>query len=133
MKKHCSFLMLGCAAIACGGSASMASPPKQADCEVLRILPDGREVRSRGSASSFVQRGSRSAQAFGTAHSSGRASSHSSVSVSSSSSSRGNSRGHARASTSYTDERGHQVTTVRDETGCRVTIDEREETETGDE
>ncbi len=123
MKIRSTFLILGGTAI-CGAPALVASPQSQASCEVIRILPDGREVRSKGEASTAVRRDDRSSHASGTATSSGRSSSHSSVSVSSSSSSRGG--GHARASTSYTNEQGHQVTTVRDENGCTITVDERD-------
>jgi len=122
MKTRSTFLTLGWAA-ACGGSALFASTQSAGSCDVIRILPDGREIRSKGDAASFVHRDDRTSSASGAARSSGRSSASSSVSVSSSSSSRGG--GHAKAVTSYTDEQGHQVTTVRDENGCRITVDER--------
>lgn len=124
MKKLTIKLVLGCSLAATGGLAPAASAAPSNDCEVTRILPDGREIRSRGTSSSTsTHRGSQSAHASGAAASSSSSSSHSSVSVSSSSSGRGGSQ--ARAVTSYTDEKGHQVTTVRDERGCTITIDER--------
>ena len=103
----------------------MAAGASEGSCEVIRILPDGREVRSKGEeATSSARRQGNSSEATRAVASSGRGSARSSVSVSSSSSSRGG--GHARAVTSYTNEQGHQVTTVRDETGCTITIDERD-------
>lgn len=131
MKISSAFLVLGSAVTAFGGSAAMGSGSPQGECEVTRILPGGREVRSKGKAASFVRRDGASSHASGVATSSGRSSARSSVSVSSSSS--GSGRGHARAVTSYTNEQGHQVTTSRDETGCKITVDEREATDTGEE
>ena len=124
MKYLATGFVLGCSLAATGGPALTAPAPPEADCEVTRILPDGREIRSRGTSSSTsTHRGSQSAHASGAAASASSASSHSSVSVSSSSSGRGGSQ--ARAVTSYTNEKGHQVTTIRDEKGCTITIDER--------
>lgn len=128
MKIAPAFLMLGSAVAAASGSAAIASSPTQGECAVTRILPDGREVRSRGKASSYVRRDGGASHASAT--SSSQSSARSSVSVSSSS---GTGRGHARAVTSYTNEQGHQVTTVRDETGCKITLDERDATDTGEE
>ena len=122
MTNRSAILVLGFAA-ACGGPPAMAASEAQGSCEVIRILPDGREVRSKGEAASSVRRDGNSSGASGAARSSTGGFASSSVSVSSSSSSRGG--GHARASTSYTNGQGHQVTTVRDETGCTITIDER--------
>jgi len=130
MKNPVAFQFLGSAAIALGGPA-LAAPMPQGSCEIVRIMPDGREVRSRGEALSVTHRSGTSSHASAASASSGRGSSRSSVSVSSSSSSNG--KGHARAVTSYTDERGRQVTTVRDERGCRITIDERDQPDTGEE
>jgi len=124
MRRSSAFLVLAGTCLA--GSPALTAPkaPKEGECEVVRILPDGRELRSRGSAASTARSNGNSSHASGVAVSSSGASSHSSVSVSSSSSGRGG--GHARAVTSYTDERGHLVTTVRDATGCKITIDERD-------
>lgn len=123
MSKPFAFPLLACALAASGGLA-LAFPTPQGDCDITRILPDGREVRSKGKAAGVAVSNGNSSRAAGGAASSSHSSSHSSVSVSSSSSGRGKS--NARAVTSHTDAQGHQVTTVRDEAGCRITIDERD-------
>lgn len=98
------------------------------DCEVIRILEDGREVRSTGSARSraSVDRGSGTASGSAAVSSRGRAGSSSSASSSSYSSASSSGSGAARATSSYTDENGRTVTTVHDGRACRITIDERE-------
>ncbi len=123
MSKPFAFPLLACA-LAASGAPALAVPTPPSDCDVTRILPDGREVRSRGKAAGVAVSNGNASRASGAAASSSHSSSHSSVSVSSSSSGRG--KGHARAVTSHTDTQGHQVTTVRDEAGCRITIDERD-------
>ena len=109
-------------------AAAMAGAPKSASgtCSMIRILADGREIRSSvrdpGRTSVRTSRGNGTAQASASS----RGSSRSSVSVSSSSSSSSSGRGRsmARAVSSHTDEAGRTVTTTRDQQGCTIVIDE---------
>lgn len=97
------------------------------ECEVIRILADGREVRSRAAAGAAVSADGRSAQGSSRVSVSSGGSARSSVSVSSSSSSTSSGGGgSARATSSYTDDEGRTVTTTRDQRGCTIVIDERD-------
>lgn len=110
------------AALAATGTASPGAERisvSDGECEVIRILADGRQVKSGAAAASA----NRSANASSRATVSASGSARSSVSVSSSSSSGG---GSASATSSYTDEGGRTVTTTRDERGCTIVIDERD-------
>ncbi len=124
--------VLSSAAVFAAATAVQAGPVNASAkrCEVIRILPDGREIRTmsakgtasgwgNGAGASSVSVTSRS----GSARSSSSASASSSSSASASSSS--GSRGTARAVSSYTDDEGRTVTTTRDNRGCTVVIDER--------
>lgn len=110
-----------------GGAADGAgrTSVSHKDCEVTRILEDGREIRPGGSAQSRASVHDGAGKASGAAAASSRGSARSSASVSSSSSS-SSGNGTARAVSSYTDENGRTVTTVHDGRGCRITIDERD-------
>ena len=108
-----TLLGLAVASAAASGPAQEVSVSGE-DCEVIRILEDGREVRSTAKAK----------EAGGTASASARSgggSSRSSVSVSSSSQGGGSARG----TSSATDAEGRTVTTTHDENGCTIVIDER--------
>lgn len=128
MIRPTTFVLISGLAFA-GGAADGAgrTSVSHKDCEVTRILEDGREMRSSGSAQSRASVQGGSASASGAAAVSSRGSARSSASVSSSSSSASSSgNGSARAVSSYTDEDGRTVTTVHDGKGCRITIDERD-------
>lgn len=118
------------------GAVAAAAPaaPRQSgasngNCQLIRILPDGREIRST------VAKGMKGVSVSSNAGASGGSSSvsirsrsgsgRSSVSASSSASSAGG-RGTARAVSSHTDEYGRTVTTTHDQRGCRIVVDERE-------
>ena len=104
--------------------ASAAPKGGGAECQVIRILADGRQVRSSGEdMTTSATRGPNGASAHASSASHGRSSASSSSSVSSSSGPHGSS---SRAISSHTDAQGRTVTTTRDETGCRTVIDERE-------
>ena len=115
-------------------TAAMAGVPKSASgtCSMIRILADGREIRSSvpdsGRTSVMTRRGNGIAQASASSRGSSRSavsvSSSSSSSSSSSGSSSGRGRSMARAVSSHTDEAGRTVTTTRDHRGCTVVIDE---------
>ena len=113
-------VMIGAAA------AAMTGPPRSASgtCSMIRILADGREIRSSvrdpGRTSVRTRRGSGVAQASASSRSTVSMSS----SSSSSSSSSGRGRSMARAVSSHTDEAGRTVTTTRDQQGCTIVIDE---------
>ncbi len=97
-------------------------------CEIVRILADGREIRSTAGkpAASSRRRGSGRSSSVSVRSRSG--SGHASSSTSSSSSSSSSSSGSgsiARAVSSHTDGLGRTVTTTHDERGCSVVIDER--------
>lgn len=96
----------------------------QKDCEVIRILADGRRVRSGAAASAAVSPDGRSAKGSSSVEGPAGGSARSSIRVSSSSSSNGG--GSATASSSYTDDEGRTVTTTRDQRGCTIVIDERD-------
>jgi len=106
---------------------SVASPAQSqraasADCDVYRVLPDGREVRTK-SADVAVSHGIGSGRSGSVSVRSRSGHSRSSASAFSSSST--GSRGSARAVSSVTDENGRTVTTTHDEKGCKVVIDDR--------
>jgi len=118
--------------LALAGAAAAQGPDRigtsAKDCEVIRILEDGREVRSRGAANGRAFANGNSARASGGAAVTSRGSARSSVSVSSSSSSSasGGGRSSAKAVSSFTDELGRTVTTTHDGKGCRIVIDGRD-------
>ena len=93
------------------------------DCEVVRILPNGRRV-VRPPVHTSRNSGRRGGPAHASAASSGRGSASSSVSATSSS----GGRSHASAS-SRSSGGGRTVTTTSDENGCRVVIDLRRQGE----
>ncbi len=111
-------------------TAAMAGVPKSAGgtCSMIRILADGREIRSSvpdpGRTSVRTRRGNGIAQASASSRGSSRSSVSVSSSSSSSSSSSGRGRSMARAVSSHTDEAGRTVTTTRDHRGCTIVIDE---------
>lgn len=115
------------AALAATGTASPGADRisvSDKECEVIRVLADGRQVKSRAAATAAISANGRSANGSSRATVSGSGSARSSVSVSSSSTSSGG--GSARATSSYTDEDGRTVTTTRDERGCTIVVDERD-------
>ena len=109
-----TLLGLAVASAAASGPAQEVSVSGE-DCEVIRILEDGREVRSA------VKATASDGSAASASARSGTGPSRSSASVSSSS------RGgvSARAVSSATDSKGRTVTTTHDENGCTIVIDER--------
>lgn len=122
---------LAVALVLAAGAAPAASAPGKKSagmCTQVRILPNGRELRSivadPGRTSVKVGRGIGASAA--SASSRGSSSSSVSVSSSSSSSSSGSGRSMARAVSSYTDEAGRTVTTTRDGRGCTIVSDERD-------
>jgi len=107
---------------------SVASPAQSqragaADCDVYRVLPDGREVRTKSADVAVTSRGIASGRSGSVSVRSRSGHSRSSASAFSSSST--GSRGSARAVSSVTDENGRTVTTTHDEKGCKVVIDDR--------
>ncbi len=114
---------------ATGATAAISAAPAKgsgATCVFVRILPDGRELRS--TVADPNRTGVRIGRGNGVSAASAvsRGASSSSVSVSSSSSSARGGRSMARAVSSHTDERGRTVTTTRDERGCTILVDERD-------
>lgn len=115
-----TMLTVTAASLAAGtGSAAQVSVSGK-ECEVTRILKDGRQIRSTAKADGSAQ-ASAAGRASAASVSSATGSSRSSVSVSSSS----NGGGSARATSSVTDAEGRTVTTTHDENGCTIVIDER--------
>lgn len=106
------------AAPAQGRQVAVSNP----NCEVFRILADGRQVRTKAP-EGVSARGSSSGRSSSISIRSRSGGSSSSASAFSSSS--GGGRGTARAVSSYTDEEGRTVTTTQDEKGCRIVIDDR--------
>jgi hypothetical protein len=128
-------LMLAVMPLLCVAGAASSAPARESTCVEIRLLPDGRELRSVRQ----VQNGSGKQRAMSTSHSAAYGSSSSAgvrsrsgsgrTSVSSSSSASSSSTGGrrtARATASYTDEEGRTVTSTHDERGCTIVIDERE-------
>lgn len=93
------------------------------NCEVFRVLPDGREIRVKTPDNVSVSRGASSGRSNSVSVRSRSGHSGSSASAFSSSSTGGG--GMARAVSSTTDEEGRTVTTIHDGKGCRVVIDDR--------
>ncbi len=116
----------GLAAASAGSSAALQADEVSVSgsgCEIVRLLADGREIRSTAGkpAASSRRRGSGRSSSVSVRSRSG--SGHSSSSASSSSSSGSGST--ARAVSSHTGPSGRTVTTTHDEKGCTVVIDER--------
>lgn len=121
-----AFASISIIAVAAPGQTQRVSV-SNGDCEVFRVLPDGREVRTKSASNSdgaaSASRGGASARSSSMSVRSSSGHSRSSASAFSSSSS--GSRGTARAVSSVTDEDGRTVTTTHDEKGCRIVIDDR--------
>jgi len=115
------------AAFGCASLFAAAAPGTAADirvsgdgCETIRILPDGREVRSNP-VSRPGARGKSSRSSSSVSVSSGSASARSSSYASSSSSGSASSR----AVSSTTDADGRTITVAREGNRCTIVIDER--------
>ena len=110
------------------GLSREVSVSNSSDCEEFRILPNGREIRTKSVGGASASRGSslrRSSSMSVRSRSGHSRSSASAFSSSSSASSSSGSKGTARAVSSVTDEDGRTVTTIHDEKGCRIVIDDR--------
>lgn len=105
------------------GLSREVSVSNSSDCEEFRILPNGREIRTKSVGGASASRGSslRRSSSMSVRSRSG----HSRSSASAFSSSSSGSKGTARAVSSVTDEDGRTVTTIHDEKGCRIVIDDR--------
>lgn len=106
-----------------GPGAARPAQSGLSECQVFRILPDGRKIRATAEdvPGADVQVSTSPYGASAASAGSGSVSSRSSVSISSSSGSNAT----ARATSSYTDEQGRLVTVTRDRSGCTIVIDER--------
>ena len=123
MLRASTILLTAAASMAAGtGSAEQISVSGD-DCETVRILKDGSEVRSMSKSDESARGSARGGTAKAVSVRSGSGSSRSSVSVSSSSSGAGH--GSARAVSSVTDADGRTITTTHDENGCTIVVDER--------
>lgn len=121
-------LRVTCAAVGCALAIGAAWPgtaaavPVSGDgCETIRILPDGREVRSQARRGPRMRgRSSRSASSVSVSSGSGsvRSSSYASASSSGSTSS-------SRAVSSTTDAEGRTITVTREDNRCTIVVDER--------
>lgn len=131
MTRRSAILLIGVTLAVTAEARPQRGGTENGGCTVTRILPDGRRVAAAMppgiGGEAFVRQGPH----FSAARSSSRASGRSAVSASSSSSSSSSStssnggRSFARSSSSYTDDAGRTITTMRDGRGCTVTIDER--------